>query len=268
MNQKTFFAAGVAFCVGGAWWATAVADRSTTAPPVVYSGQVLEGGEPVPDGSRSIGLSLWTEPSGATGGLCDMPAQSVTTTHGNFSLTLSSECADAFETNEEVYVQLSVDGTVLPRSRAGAVPYAVRAEHASILGAPRRIVVTGARYSGRIASGALVGYAAARAICQDAMGSPTAHLCYGSELARARQMGLRTEDGGEGRGFTYAPEGPNITEYNGGNSGTAPYWVTADCGGFTSAASDPCGTNTRCMRPTWDDGPVACSTETPLLCCD
>lgn len=132
MNQKTRIAAFIALSIaGGSWWATAVADRAASAPPIVYTGQILEDGLPSIDGMRSIGLSLWAAPSGATGGLCDMPPQSLATASGYFSLNLSTDCADVFEANEEVYVQLNVDGTPLPRTRVGATPFAVRAEFAT-----------------------------------------------------------------------------------------------------------------------------------------
>lgn len=247
----------------GTWLGHAAADRAATAPPIVYSGQVLLDGTPIEDGDHSVGLSLWRTRTGATGGLCDQGVVTAATRVGHFSVTLTPECANAFEAEETVYVQMSVDGTELNRTRAGAVPYAMGAEHARILDAPRRVVATAASYNGRIADarvGSLVGYAAARAICRLEMDSSTAHLCYGSELVRALQeeVLLPSSPG------IYASES-GYTDSNG--AFMSPYFVVGDCAQWTSAV-DSCGTNTTCNYQPFGDGPRPCSASLPLYCCD
>lgn len=104
------------------------------APSMYYRGTLDEGGAPV-TGSRMFTLRLW---SAATGGaeLCTTGNVSVAVTSGAFELPLPTACTDAIRNQPgapELWQELSLAGTVIgPRTRLGAVPYAVVAERASV----------------------------------------------------------------------------------------------------------------------------------------
>lgn len=104
------------------------ADGAPTMSPLLYRGYLERGGVP-DDTSRMVGASLWDR---ATDGarLCDVPAAPVTPSGGRFELPLDA-CVAAVRANREAWLQLSVDGTALPRTKLGAVPYALEADRAS-----------------------------------------------------------------------------------------------------------------------------------------
>lgn len=249
---------------------TALADRSATAPPIVYSGQILMGSTPLSDGAHDVGLSLWSTPSGATGGLCDMAPSSVTTTAGHFSLALSADCANVFETEEEVYVQLVVDSTTLGRMRAGAVPFAVSAERVVLRSSTGNSVTssglfcaysataTPGRISVTVGPDTTVGYGAAHILCASACGSPTAHVCSPQEAVHTAELG----------GFPMAPSryawlaGGTLDVREPGN------YTTSDCVGFTELRGAP-----NFAGHVWDTleerpDQNQCSDSMSIACCD
>lgn len=118
----------VFFC--GAWLDRAMADRAPSAPPLTYSGTALMGGTPISDGMHNIGLTLHTHPSGVVGAVCSQGPSATPTSAGRFSITLAdAACGNAIQQGSELYAEVTVDGTTLPRTRIGAVPYAVQAEN-------------------------------------------------------------------------------------------------------------------------------------------
>lgn len=244
----------------GALLGTALADRTATAPPIVYSGQILMGSTPVADGSHMVGLSLFSTLSGASGGLCVMAPAGVTTTAGLFSLTLTSDCANSFETEEEVYVELSVDGTTLSRTRAGAVPFAVTAERVVSRSASGEGISDGiyrgptaTTFNGRVTVGGVTGYTAARAACAEAWGE-TAHVCTATELNRSAQLLAPGS----------IPAGRYATGVGGPVAGAGAQ--LSDCLGFTSDTGSYAAAS-------WDatsDAPAytLCDVTLAFLCCD
>ena len=105
--------------------------------------------------------------------------------------------------------------------------------------------------TGAFTSGALVGYAAARPLCQTACGATTAHMCVGDEIVRTYQLGKSI---------------PVTGWYSGGVSGYSPTTGAEDCTGWTEAAQ---------LGAAWSaNGTVGnpslgnCSTSQPILCCN
>lgn len=235
----------------------AVADRRTTAPPLVYAGTVLDGDAPVADGDHDIGIALFADVSGGTA-LCTIAPAAIATTLGHFSLPVSAaECGAAVQAEEELYVELSVDGTTLPRARIGAVPYAVRAER-TVLHSGDRPITDGlycgatAPVNGRIRSDATtLGYPAAANLCATACGSPSAHVCSRDEIVRDWQAGTT----GIPVGWVVLADvssGSDCVGWTENATGTGWIAMSADASGseFSIFNSSPCN-GTR-----------------PLLCCD
>lgn len=260
-------AAVLAACVlfaAGAWLGTAMADRSATAPPIVYTGQLFGStGSVVPDAPHLIGLSLWDAESGGSE-LCGIAARSITTSQGYFSISLpdttTTPCGRQFETETELWVGLLVDGTALDRTRAAAVPYAVTAERLVLRNAAEGVSIGGS-YCGVTASrdGAWGGYSAVRAACVAASGcSSLAHVCTLDEVRRSRDVGIVVPSG--------RVVGP-YAEYLTGLPAPDPGYVSInDCDGFSTTTP---------RSHEWSDAPgegspttTLCSASRPVLCCD
>jgi hypothetical protein len=262
MRSRSWLAVVVVFLLLGVALGVAVADRRTTAPPLIYSGVLLDGGAPVADGPHDIGLSVFADETGGTA-LCTMAPSSRATTAGHFSLPVSAaECGDAIQHEEELYVELSVDGTSFPRSRVGAVPYAISAERL-VLRSDTGAITTGLYcgatmpVSGRIraAAGTPIGYAGARDRCATACGSSTAHMCTSDELLRTLALGR--DDFGRGWVATGAYDTSR---------------ADVDCWGFTEntvGVSGVLGASTMFTgRESGGFQSVSCDMLFPVLCCD
>lgn len=226
----------------GAWLGTALADRSPTAPPLVYSGVILDAtGAPVPDSdTNSVSLSLYDGADGSVDTLLcpTITSSTVSTRGGNFSLPLSAACSDVFLAAPEAWAHATINGTTVSPTRIGAVPYAVTAERVVYGGANgvSEGLFCGYSASGTTgaftAAGGLTGYAAARSICAATCASPTAHICELAELTRSLSLGPMP-----------IPTGTGVP----GVSGLA--WYAADpglggasaCRGYTSAAAGDWG---------------------------
>ena len=110
-----------------------------------------------------------------------------------------------------------------------------------------------AALTGAFASGAKVGFAAAKAQCESVPGcSPSAHMCTSEEIVRTSQMGYPTGNGW----FTTGTSNAMTT--------TPP---VNDCGGWRvndSTAQGSLWTGTGSEFVGW----IGCNTAEPILCCD
>jgi hypothetical protein len=100
------------------------------------------------------------------------------------------------------------------------------------------------------------GYAGAKALCQTACASPSAHMCTGEELVRSVQVGV----GGVQGWYASGVGGLNVNP-----GGYMETW--GDCSGWTSSVSS----NTNIIEaPSWNSlpGSSACNASVPVLCCD
>ncbi|HEY2407164.1 MAG TPA: hypothetical protein VGI10_14230, partial [Polyangiaceae bacterium] len=84
---------------------------------------------------HNIELKLWNDPAATAAAnlLCDTMSQALKTdSTGHFSLTLGDDCTKGIGANKDTYVDVLLDGTSLAttRTKLGAVPYAVEANHA------------------------------------------------------------------------------------------------------------------------------------------
>nr|MBK7070385.1 hypothetical protein [Deltaproteobacteria bacterium] len=105
------------------------ADGVPMVNPLYYGGMLDDGGRPV-EGTRNVTVRLWDAASaGAT--VCTTNAGATAFSGGRFRVALDGACVGAVRANPELWAELQVEGTVFPRSKLGAVPYALEAGRAT-----------------------------------------------------------------------------------------------------------------------------------------
>jgi hypothetical protein len=113
---------------------TARAGGIQSSRALTYSGTLQDtNGDPL-RGSQPIDFRLW---DAAKDGevRCEIinPDEDVQLDrNGRFSIPLPEACATAVSSDRELWVELRVSGSALPRMRLGAVPYALEAQHALV----------------------------------------------------------------------------------------------------------------------------------------
>jgi hypothetical protein len=122
-------AAAGGFATAAVWMKRAGADGIATAPTLHYSGTVLDAGAPF-NGVKTIGVSVWTAPDGGTM-VCERPPAAVPIASGRFRVELPETCVTAVRMQPNLWVQATVEATTFPRTKLGAVPYAVQADRAT-----------------------------------------------------------------------------------------------------------------------------------------
>lgn len=236
----------------------------------------------------------------ATGGtaLCGSAS---TPTHlgasaGRFRVALPAACAEAIGDHGDVYAQVSVDGTELPRQKLGVTAFAAvardalsadfaaeaatvadgavteqklaagavgsdklapevtatldeltsrmleleRAFYSPIVGEAGGAYSANAIYRGKTAPSAgnfaatrngapLTGYAAAKYLCEIAVGSPLGHICTSEDAARSAQVGI-------------VPIGAGWIASGASFPSTASVGAGNECAGFTSGSAANAGT--------------------------
>lgn len=113
----------VAFEVGS--WAAGIPTENT----LTYSGTLQRpNGDAVDEAVLHVEVRFF-DAAEAGAELCRGETDDVQL--GHFSIPLPAACATAVQQNRDVYIEVSVDGTSLGRTKAGAVPYAIEAAHAT-----------------------------------------------------------------------------------------------------------------------------------------
>lgn len=133
IQRSTRIGPSVVLLALGAFGALAVddvlADGIPEVAPLVYSGLITQGGQPVPDGERSITLRLWPTAEREGQPLCTT-VNAADVVDGRFSIPLHESCKAVVNENPELYIEV-VDGSrSLGSHKLSAVPYAIEAEHA------------------------------------------------------------------------------------------------------------------------------------------
>ncbi len=262
MHFSTGMSRWVAHVITGCLAASAIAlvaraAGPPTADPLVYRGVLEEGGAPV-TGSRDVQLRLWNDATGTAAAnlACTVtPGAPTTLEAGRFSLVLGAECVAAVHVRPHLWVEVLVDNVSLGRSPIGAVPYALEA------GRPTTVNPTTGRASSRGSycgsstpvAGSAGGYAGAKAMCETACSSPTAHVCSSEEWVTYLSTGGGTVRGRVQTG-TFAVHSTC--------SSCNHLWVN-DCGGWTQDSS-----SVNAVLYQTGPEPSTCFTVEPFLCCD
>lgn len=105
------------------------ADGVPAVNPLYYGGVLSDGGRPV-EGARNVTVRLW-DAATAGAAVCTTTAAGTTFTGGRFRVALDTACVGAVRANPELWAEVQVEGTTFPRSKLGAVPYALEAGRAS-----------------------------------------------------------------------------------------------------------------------------------------
>ncbi len=134
ITRRLFAAGGLAVCVIVSMIAAyrvgrARADGVPMVNPLYYGGMLDDGGRPL-EGTRNVTVRLWdAATAGAT--VCTTNAGATTFSGGRFRVALDGACVGAVRANPELWAELQVDTTTFPRSKLGAVPYALEAGRAT-----------------------------------------------------------------------------------------------------------------------------------------
>jgi hypothetical protein len=111
------------------------ADGIPTTEPLAYSGVLLNSvGTPVTS-AVSARLSLWDDQTATLSAnkKCETSVPTLTPdSGGRFRIVLDPTCLPAVKTNPNLWVQIEIGTSALPRTKLGAVPYAVEADRAAL----------------------------------------------------------------------------------------------------------------------------------------
>lgn len=233
----------------------ATADPPTDEDALQYAGS-YEGAAP----GAPVSVAFY---STDTGGSAVCGPQAANVLGVRFELTLPRECAEAVRANRQLFVQVTVSGTMLPRKRLRSVPYAIESSVSAVAkrvvldGGARPIsgtgVVCGAEpnRTGNVTEAGLTGYRAVKALCERVCNSPSAHICTAHEATLSASVG-----------------NPPVGRFSSGvtplTGGTGIFLT--DCDGFTSASAQRYGAFWFLAAP----GPdvKACNTPDFISCCD
>jgi hypothetical protein len=111
------------------------ADGIPTSDPLAYSGVLLNSvGTPVTS-TVTARLSLWDDQTATltANRKCETSVPTLTPdSAGRFRILLEAACLAAVKTNPNLWVQVEIGTVALPRTKLGAVPYAVEADRAAV----------------------------------------------------------------------------------------------------------------------------------------
>ncbi len=110
------------------------ADGVPTTSPLYYGGFLDDSGTPV-TGPRNVTVRLWDMPSAGTA-VCTTVAPATPFNNGRFRVELDPACATAVRASPDLWAEVLVDRTTLPRAKLGAVPYALEAGRAAAASGP------------------------------------------------------------------------------------------------------------------------------------
>jgi hypothetical protein len=100
---------------------------------LVYTGILTDAAGAALSSPQNVGVAIYDAQS-AGNKVCERAAQSTTLDPaGRFQVTMPDTCAAAVGANSDLWVEVTLGGNSLGRSKAGAVPYAIEANNATRL---------------------------------------------------------------------------------------------------------------------------------------
>jgi hypothetical protein len=102
-----------------------------TNQPMTYSGTLTDANGVALSGTKNIQLILWDQPTLGSSQCSTGPVDVTIGALGSFQLALPNECTTVVHNLPDLWVELIVDNVLVPRSKLGAVPFAVEADHAA-----------------------------------------------------------------------------------------------------------------------------------------
>ena len=158
----------------GYWVSRARAAGVPATAPLTYSGVLTDmNGTPL-TGTKNILLQLYSVASAGTA-LCGSAPTSLTLVGGAFQVALADNCTAIVHSNSDLWVDVLVDGASIGRSKLGAVPYAIEADHAvSATSATTATTATTAQTATTIAAGPIAGGLTVYTVPGNAIAAPCA----------------------------------------------------------------------------------------------
>jgi hypothetical protein len=166
LGFASLFALGIgsAYLIG-----RARAAGAPTLQPLTYTGTLTDtAGVPL-TGSKNLQLTLWDMATAGTMA-CTFGPSTVTLSAGTFQVVLPADCSTAIHAHGDLWLEVFVDGASLGRTKLGAVPYALEADHAvnadqSVSGfqVPGTLTAQSAQVSGNVSIGGILVRKIARA---------------------------------------------------------------------------------------------------------
>jgi hypothetical protein len=123
---------GLGLVAAGAvlWAVGARASGIPAANALTYTGYLeTPEGEPL-SAEVNVSVALWSAAS-AGSKACEVAAEKLTPVSGRFQITLPEACTAAVKAQPDLWLETTVDGAALGRTKLGAVPYAIEAAHAT-----------------------------------------------------------------------------------------------------------------------------------------
>jgi hypothetical protein len=130
-SRRALVGAGIVVMCGAAFLAgRVVASGIPATNALTYSGTLQDGsGAPIA-GSHNIQVAFWPAATGGTTPACQTASTAIALDAGRFSIALPDACRTPVQASGDTWVEVLVDGASLGRTKLGAVPYAVEANHA------------------------------------------------------------------------------------------------------------------------------------------
>jgi hypothetical protein len=101
-----------------------------TSQALTYSGHLTKADGTKVNQMTSIALALFAQASGGDA-ICEAGGARVAVEDGDFQLPLPEACTAAVSANPDLWVDVVVEGVSVGRTKLGAVPYAIEADHAA-----------------------------------------------------------------------------------------------------------------------------------------
>jgi hypothetical protein len=116
--------------VGAYWTGRASAEGIPATHALTYSGLLTDtNGGPI-SGAKSFVVQMWDKEIGGNM-KCTVGPQTVSLVAGSFAIPMPNECTTAVHALPDLWTEIFVDGILLgTRTKLGATPYAVEADHA------------------------------------------------------------------------------------------------------------------------------------------
>jgi hypothetical protein len=128
-NLTTLAIASMGLAVGLGYAIRAAASGTPSTGVLSYAGVLEDSGGPI-TGSHNIQVLVYDAPA-AGNILCQTTTAAIGVVSGHFAVQLPDACTTAVGAHADAWADVLVDGSDTGRTKIGAVPYAVEANHAS-----------------------------------------------------------------------------------------------------------------------------------------
>jgi hypothetical protein len=109
------------------WVGQARASGPPLTDPLYYSALLTDSSNNPVSGNHTIVIRVFDAATNGNQVCITAPAGLTTLTGGRFRVPLDSGCTNAVHANPDLWIEPSIDGTPFPRTKLGAVPYALEA---------------------------------------------------------------------------------------------------------------------------------------------